>query len=214
MAEDVSTSFHLEAQSILKLRDLLAANALPPRDAQLALSLLSQQLHNPAKAIEAVTASLLEICLLLLTSAEDALVRERAARVVGGLVRVMEGSARLAERTREGSGALALAEAAASDEALGVRRGCAGALRSFAECGGREAPGALSIMFWIAALPLLVVPAIYLTIPAGELPYMELFAKLMIWGHPYMAPLVVAGLVGLWGVRSAPPGAACRCQCQ
>jgi len=72
----------------------------------------------------------------------------------------------------------------------------------------REVPGALSIMFWIAALPLLVVPAIYLTIPAGELPYMELFAKLMIWGHPYMAPLIVAGLVGLWGVRSAPPGAA------
>ncbi len=72
----------------------------------------------------------------------------------------------------------------------------------------REAPGALSIMFWIAALPLLAVPAIYLTIPAGELPYMELFAKLMIWGHPYMAPLIVAGLVGLWGVRSAPPGAA------
>jgi len=72
----------------------------------------------------------------------------------------------------------------------------------------REAPRALSFMFWIAALPLLVVPAIYLTIPAGELPYMELFAKLMIWGHPYMAPLIVAGLVGLWGVRSAPPGAA------
>ncbi len=64
----------------------------------------------------------------------------------------------------------------------------------------REAPGALSIMFWIAALPLLVVPVIYLTIPAGELPHMELFAKLMIWGHPYMAPLILVGLARPVGV--------------
>jgi hypothetical protein len=63
-------------------------------------------------------------------------------------------------------------------------------------------------MFWIAAVPLLAVPLIYFLIPAGELPHMELFAKLMIWGHPYMAPLIVAGLIALWGVRAAPPGAA------
>ena len=67
-----------------------------------------------------------------------------------------------------------------------------------------DTPRALSAMFWIAALPLLVVPAIYLTIPAGELPHMELFAKLMIWGHPYMAPLILAGLLALWAVRGAP----------
>jgi hypothetical protein len=66
-----------------------------------------------------------------------------------------------------------------------------------------DAPRALSAMFWIAALPLLAVPAIYLTIPAGELPHMQLFAKLMIWGHPYMAPLILAGLLacGVYAVR-------------
>ena len=69
-------------------------------------------------------------------------------------------------------------------------------------------PRPLSAMFWVAALPLLVVPAIYLTIPAGELPHMELFAKLMIWGHPYMAPLILVGLLALWATRTATPGAA------
>ncbi|MFH1869440.1 MAG: cytochrome C oxidase subunit I [Pseudomonadota bacterium] len=66
----------------------------------------------------------------------------------------------------------------------------------------------LSAMFWIAALPLLVVPAIYFTIPAGELPHMELFAKLMIWGHPYMAPLILVGLLAVWATRRMPPHAA------
>ena len=69
-------------------------------------------------------------------------------------------------------------------------------------------PRALSAMFWIAALPLLVVPAIYFTIPAGELPHMELFAKLMIWGHPYMAPLILVGFLGMWTTRGAPAGGA------
>jgi len=69
-------------------------------------------------------------------------------------------------------------------------------------------PRPLSAMFWVAALPLLVVPAIYFTIPAGELPHMELFAKLMIWGHPYMAPLILVGLLALWATRTAAPGAA------
>lgn len=74
--------------------------------------------------------------------------------------------------------------------------------------GMNDAPRALSVMFWIAALPLLAVPAIYLTIPAGELPHMQLFAKLMIWGHPYMAPLILAGLLALWSVRGVPSGGA------
>ena len=69
-------------------------------------------------------------------------------------------------------------------------------------------PRALSAMFWIAALPLLVVPAIYFTIPAGELPHMELFAKLMIWGHPYMAPLILVGFLSLWAIRKSEAYAA------
>ena len=69
-------------------------------------------------------------------------------------------------------------------------------------------PLALSAMFWIAALPLLAGPLIYFTIPAGELLHMELFAKLMIWGHPYMAPLILAGLLSLWAVRRTPAHAA------
>ncbi|WIM05592.1 MAG: cbb3-type cytochrome c oxidase subunit I [Candidatus Nitricoxidivorans perseverans] len=62
-------------------------------------------------------------------------------------------------------------------------------------------PRVLSALFWVAALPLLVVPAIYLLMPAGSLPHMELFAKLMEWGHPYMGPLILAGFLALWGVR-------------
>jgi hypothetical protein len=69
-------------------------------------------------------------------------------------------------------------------------------------------PRALSAMFWVAALPLLAVPAIYFTIPAGELPHMELFAKLMIWGHPYMAPLILVGFLALWATRKTPAHAA------
>jgi hypothetical protein len=64
---------------------------------------------------------------------------------------------------------------------------------------------ALTVMFWLAALPLAAVPLIYFTITAGELPHMELFAKLMIWGHPYMAPLILAGLLALWAARKAEP---------
>lgn len=67
---------------------------------------------------------------------------------------------------------------------------------------------ALSVMFWIGALPLLAVPLIYFTIPAGELPHMELFAKLMIWGHPYMAPLILVGFLCLWAARKTEAGAA------
>lgn len=69
-------------------------------------------------------------------------------------------------------------------------------------------PRTLSVMFWIAALPLLVVPAIYFTVPAGSLPHMELFAKLMVWGHPYMAPLILLGVLSLWAMRKVPAEAA------
>ncbi len=62
-------------------------------------------------------------------------------------------------------------------------------------------PRALSVLFLVAALPLLAVPLIYLTVPPGSLPHMELFAKLMQWGHPYMGPLILLGALSLWGVR-------------
>ena len=65
-------------------------------------------------------------------------------------------------------------------------------------------PRALSVLFLVAALPLLVVPAIYLLLPAGSLPHMELFAKLMLWGHPYMGPLILLGALSLWGSRALP----------
>jgi cytochrome c oxidase subunit 1 len=65
-------------------------------------------------------------------------------------------------------------------------------------------PRAVSVLFLVAALPLLAVPAIYLLLPVGELPHVELFAKLMEWGHPYMGPLILLGALSLWGVRSLP----------
>jgi len=34
---------------------------------------------------------------------------------------------------------------------------------------------------------------------------MELFASLMVWGHPYMGPLILVGLLMLWQVRRVPP---------
>ena len=65
----------------------------------------------------------------------------------------------------------------------------------------KASPRAQSILFLVAAFPLLAVPLIYLTVPPGSLPHMELFAKLMKWGHPYMGPLILVGMLSLWGVR-------------
>ena len=67
---------------------------------------------------------------------------------------------------------------------------------------------ALSALFWIGAVPLLAVPAIYLMVPAGSLPHMELFAKLMEWGHPYMGPLILVGLIALWKTLGTAPNPA------
>lgn len=67
---------------------------------------------------------------------------------------------------------------------------------------------AQSLMFLVAALPLLAVPVIYLLLPAGSLAHMELFAKLMIWGHPYMLPLILLGALTLWKLRANPPAPA------
>jgi cytochrome c oxidase subunit 1 len=71
-------------------------------------------------------------------------------------------------------------------------------------CPSMASARALSFLFLVAALPLLVVPAIYLLVPAGSLPHMELFAKLMLWGHPYMGPLLLLGGLSLWGLRGVP----------
>jgi len=65
-------------------------------------------------------------------------------------------------------------------------------------------PRALAVLFWLAAVPLLAVPAIYWLVPVGSLPHVELFAKLMIWGHPYMGPLVVLAALLLWRARGLP----------
>ena len=62
-------------------------------------------------------------------------------------------------------------------------------------------PRALAALFFVASLPLLAVPLMYLMVPPGSLPHMELFAQLMKWGHPYMGPLILAGAVSLWTVR-------------
>lgn len=67
----------------------------------------------------------------------------------------------------------------------------------------KASPRALSILYLVAAFPLLAVPLIYLTVPPGSLPHMELFAKLMKWGHPYMGPLILVGMLSLWNVRKA-----------
>ena len=65
-------------------------------------------------------------------------------------------------------------------------------------------PRALSVLFWVAALPLILVPLIYITEDPGSLPHMELFAKLMVWGHPYMGPLLLVGFLTLWQMRDVP----------
>lgn len=59
----------------------------------------------------------------------------------------------------------------------------------------------LTVFFWIAALPLLSIPVIYFAWPPGDPLHILWFAKLMEWGHPFMAPLILVSLAGLWGLR-------------
>ena len=65
----------------------------------------------------------------------------------------------------------------------------------------KASPRALATLFVVAAFPLLAVPLIYVTVPPGSLEHMQLFAKLMKWGHPYMGPLILVGILSLWGAR-------------
>lgn len=63
-------------------------------------------------------------------------------------------------------------------------------------------PAVLSVLFVLAALPLIAAPAIYLNW-AADLPLHNFnFAKLMQLGHPAMAPLILVALAGLWQVRA------------
>lgn len=58
----------------------------------------------------------------------------------------------------------------------------------------------LSVLFWVASLPLLAVPVFYLIYPVDNPLHIYYFAKLMEWGHPAMMPLILIGLLGLWKV--------------
>ncbi len=63
-------------------------------------------------------------------------------------------------------------------------------------------PSVLSVLFVIAALPLLAAPVIYLGWAADSPLHMIYFASLMKWGHPAMGMLILVALVGLWRVVS------------
>ncbi|CAG0957544.1 hypothetical protein RHDC4_00486 [Rhodocyclaceae bacterium] len=62
-------------------------------------------------------------------------------------------------------------------------------------------PRVLALFFWMAAVPLLAVPAIYAAGGPETAQHMIYFAKLMEWGHPWMAPLILVSLAGLWKLR-------------
>ncbi|MBU1237917.1 MAG: cbb3-type cytochrome c oxidase subunit I [Gammaproteobacteria bacterium] len=59
-----------------------------------------------------------------------------------------------------------------------------------------------SLVFALAALPVLAVPVILLAAPAGSGQYIAYFARLMEFGHPLLLPLMVLALIALWRARS------------
>ena len=63
-------------------------------------------------------------------------------------------------------------------------------------------PRVLAVFFWLAAVPLAAVPAIYLAAGPDAPQHMIWFAQLMVWGHPWMAPLILVALSGLWRLRA------------
>ncbi|MDD5249144.1 MAG: cbb3-type cytochrome c oxidase subunit I [Rhodocyclaceae bacterium] len=75
---------------------------------------------------------------------------------------------------------------------------CAGHLGAKPAVGART----LSLLFVLAALPVLAAPVIYIAWPAGEPQHVAAFARLMVWGHPAMAPLIVVALASLWQLRA------------
>jgi hypothetical protein len=70
----------------------------------------------------------------------------------------------------------------------------------------RVSPRQASMLFLLAALPLLAVPVIYALWPVGSGWHMAYFARLMEYGHPLMTPLILMLAAVLWRVRkiSAP----------
>jgi hypothetical protein len=59
-----------------------------------------------------------------------------------------------------------------------------------------------SLLFALAALPVLVVPVILLLAPVGSGHYVAYFARLMEFGHPLLLPLMMLALIALWRARS------------
>lgn len=66
----------------------------------------------------------------------------------------------------------------------------------------RTSPPVLSLLFVIAAAPVLAMPLIYLNAPAGTPAHIAGFAKLMEHGHALMLPLIVLVLAALPKVRA------------
>lgn len=62
-------------------------------------------------------------------------------------------------------------------------------------------PRVLALFFWMATIPLLSVPMLYIAFPPGDPAHITWFAMLMEWGHPFMVPLILVSLLGLWGLR-------------
>lgn len=62
-------------------------------------------------------------------------------------------------------------------------------------------PRTLGAFFVLAALPLAAVPFMNWAWPPGDPLHILWFAKLMEWGHPFMAPLILVSVAGLWRLR-------------
>jgi len=60
----------------------------------------------------------------------------------------------------------------------------------------------ITILFAIAALPLLAVPVILAIAPVGSAWYTAYFAQLMEFGHTLMMPLIIIVMPSLWRLRS------------
>jgi cytochrome c oxidase subunit 1 len=73
-------------------------------------------------------------------------------------------------------------------------------------------PGAASLLFALAALPLVAALALYGLWPVGSAQHLAYFARLMEFGHPLMWPLLGFAVLAVWRTRgiSAPAASALR----
>ncbi|MGE5468331.1 MAG: cbb3-type cytochrome c oxidase subunit I [Ignavibacteria bacterium] len=67
----------------------------------------------------------------------------------------------------------------------------------------RQRPGALAVLFALAALPL-AAALVLIALPAGTPRQIAGFAELMAWGHLAMTPLLLVALGDAWRVRGSP----------